>query len=113
MTARLPEYSDLGVLRGATGWCIEVVFDAYKQAGPENRHSVDNVIVTFTSKDDTADTYIEKRFAELRTEGFTNMVVATGTYRIIMLCNNIVCNGAYVIPWYILFMNLIMISVFR
>ena len=71
--------SDLSVLKGATGWWIEVVFDAYKQGGPtENRILADNVGVTFTSREDTADSYIERRFADLRLEGFTNMVVATG-----------------------------------
>lgn len=46
--------SDLCVLRGATGWCIEVVFDAYKVMGPEKSESIDNVAVTYTSKAETA-----------------------------------------------------------
>lgn len=69
--------SDLCVLRGATGWWIEVVFDAYKALGPQSSQSVDDVIVTYTSKVETADNYIERRFEELRKDNFKNIVVAT------------------------------------
>lgn len=77
--------SDLCVLRGCTGWYIEVVFDSYKKTSnigggiPGNAVSslIDNVRVTFSGKSETADTYIERRFNDLKKEGFTNMVVAT------------------------------------
>ena len=70
--------SDLCVLRGATGWWIEVVFDAYKTgASFSTREATDNVFVTFTSSSETADNYIERKFEELRKQGFTNIVVAT------------------------------------
>lgn len=45
--------------------------------GPEKRESVDNILVTYTSSSETADNHIERRFEELRQEGFNNMVVAT------------------------------------
>lgn len=73
--------SDLCVLRGVTGWEIEVIFDAYKApyvSSMESRRSrsqnVDNVIVTFTTSSETADTHIEKRFSDLQKAGFTNLV---------------------------------------
>jgi len=69
--------SDLGVLRGATGWCIEVVFDAYKSGLGGSSTSINNIQVTYTSASETADNHIERRFEELRREGFSNMVVAT------------------------------------
>ena len=77
--------SDLCVLRGCTGWYIEVVFDSYKRSSninsgiPGNAVSslIDNVRVTFSGKSETADTYIERRFNDLKKQGFTNMVVAT------------------------------------
>lgn len=37
--------SDLAVLRSATGWYIEVVFDAYQTGGAEVIQQVDNVMV--------------------------------------------------------------------
>jgi len=70
--------SDLCMLRSATGWWIELVFDAYKTGSPQSSSTVDlGVIVTYTSATDTADTFIERRFQELSNEGFTNVVVAT------------------------------------
>ena len=69
--------SDLTVLRGATDWHIEVVFDVYKSIGHQSSSSVDNVIVTYTSMSETADNYIERRFEELKKDGFSNMIVAT------------------------------------
>lgn len=70
--------SDLCMLRSATGWWIELVFDAYKSGSSQSSSSItDNIIVTYTSATDTADTFIERRFQELSNEGFTNMVVAT------------------------------------
>jgi len=72
--------SDLGVLQGSTGWYIEVVFDAYAARGVEHlsrSQLVDGVMVTFTSKSETADNHIERRFSELRKEGYSNMIVAT------------------------------------
>ena len=69
--------ADLAVLKGATGWWIELVFDAYQASSPERRESVDNVFVTFTGPGETADDYIERRFSDLQKEGFKNMVVAT------------------------------------
>lgn len=42
--------SDLCVLKSATGWHIEVVFDAYMTGGAEAVSDVDNVQVIFTSK---------------------------------------------------------------
>lgn len=70
--------SDLCMLRSATGWWIELVFDAYKSGSSHSSTSItDNIIVTYTSATDTADTFIERRFQELSNEGFTNMVVAT------------------------------------
>lgn len=69
--------SDLAILHGATGWYIEVVFDAYQVKGPEKSEEVSGVLVTFPASSETADNYIERRFEELRKEGFTNMVVAT------------------------------------
>lgn len=70
--------SDLCMLRSATGWWIELVFDAYKSGSSQSSSSItDNIVVTYTSTTDTADTFIERRFQELSNEGFTNMVVAT------------------------------------
>lgn len=69
--------ADLAVLKGATGWWIEVVFDAYQASSPQRRDSVDNIFVTFTGPGETADDYIERRFSELQKEGFRNVVVAT------------------------------------
>jgi predicted RNA-binding protein with PIN domain len=78
--------NDLCILRGVTGWAIEVIFDAYKappspssaspfSSGMKSRsQTVDGVVVTFTSNSETADNYIERRFEELRKSGFTNMV---------------------------------------
>jgi predicted RNA-binding protein with PIN domain len=68
---------DLCVLHGATGWHIEVVFDAYMTGGVENRASVDNVLITYTGRGETADNHIERRFAELSRDGYRNIVVAT------------------------------------
>lgn len=76
--ARESLISDLSVLRGATGWWIEVIFDAYLNQTPEKQEFVDNILVTYTGKDETADNHIERRFVKLRNDGFTNMVVATG-----------------------------------
>jgi len=69
--------SDLAVLRGGTGWHIELVFDAYKHSAPEKSELVDGVVVTYTSPSETADDCIERRFNALAQAGFTNMVVAT------------------------------------
>ena len=69
--------SDMGVLRGGTGWHIELVFDAYKHSSPERTESIDGVVVTFTSPSETADDCIERRFNTLAQAGFANMVVAT------------------------------------
>lgn len=69
--------NDLCVLKAATGWWIEVIFDAYKRGGATHRMSTDNVLITFTSASETADMHIERRFEELRAQGFRNMVVAT------------------------------------
>jgi len=71
--------NDLCILRGVTGWLIEVIFDAYKSPSISSKsksktESIDNVIVTFTSSSETADNHIERRFAELKSSGFTNMV---------------------------------------
>eukprot|EP01041_Mallomonas_annulata_P002070 gene2070-4046_t len=69
--------SDLAVLRGATGWWIEVIFDAYESGLGGGSTCIDNVYITYTTASETADNHIERRFAELRQEGFQNMVVAT------------------------------------
>ena len=72
--------SDLAVLQGSTGWYIEVVFDAYAARGVEHlsrTQILDGVTITFTSKSETADNHIERRFTELRNEGYSNMIVAT------------------------------------
>jgi len=69
--------SDLAVLRGGTGFHIELVFDAYKHSAPEKSEQVDGVVVTYTSPRETADDCIERRFNALAQAGFTNMVVAT------------------------------------
>ncbi len=82
--------NDLCILRGVTGWAIEVIFDAYKTpfyspssstspssaSGVKSSRSqnIDGVVVTFTSNSETADNHIERRFEELRKDGFTNMV---------------------------------------
>jgi hypothetical protein len=68
--------SDLTVLQTATGWFIEVIFDAYKVKAPEKTEIVDSIQVTYTGTDETADNHIERRFQELSKSGFTNMVVA-------------------------------------
>lgn len=39
--------SDLAVLKSATGWYIEVVFDAYQTGGAEVTQQIDNVMVRF------------------------------------------------------------------
>jgi predicted RNA-binding protein with PIN domain len=67
----------LAVLRSATGWWIEVVFDAYMARTPQKTESIDSLLVTYTGMSETADNYIERRFGELAAEGFTNMIVAT------------------------------------
>lgn len=77
MDARDCLISDLAILSGATGWEIECVFDAYKLLGPEKKEIIDGIAVTYTGRSETADTYIERRFHEMRSEGFQNMVVAT------------------------------------
>lgn len=69
--------SDLAVLRSATGWWIEVVFDAYKAMQPQKTESIDSLLVHYTGMSETADNFIERRFGELAAEGFTNMIVAT------------------------------------
>lgn len=69
--------SDLAVLRSATGWWIEVVFDAYKAMTPQKTESIDSLLVHYTGVSETADNFIERRFGELAAEGFTNMIVAT------------------------------------
>jgi predicted RNA-binding protein with PIN domain len=69
--------SDLAVLRSATGWWIEVVFDAYKAMTPQKSESIDSLLVHYTGMSETADNFIERRFGELAAEGFTNMIVAT------------------------------------
>lgn len=69
--------SDLAVLRSATGWWIEVVFDAYKAMQPQKTESVDSLLVHYTGMSETADNFIERRFGELAADGFTNMIVAT------------------------------------
>lgn len=72
--------SDLAVLQGSTGWYIEVVFDAYAARGVEHlsrTQVIDGVMVTFTSRSETADNHIERKFSELRSDGYTNMIVAT------------------------------------
>lgn len=69
--------SDLAVLRSATGWWIEVVFDAYKAMTPQKTESIDSLLVHYTGMSETADNFIERRFGELAAEGFTNMIVAT------------------------------------
>eukprot|EP00597_Dinobryon_sp_UTEXLB2267_P000506 CAMPEP_0170059662 /NCGR_PEP_ID=MMETSP0019_2-20121128/1862_1 /TAXON_ID=98059 /ORGANISM="Dinobryon sp., Strain UTEXLB2267" /LENGTH=321 /DNA_ID=CAMNT_0010264981 /DNA_START=446 /DNA_END=1409 /DNA_ORIENTATION=+ len=74
--------NDLCILRGVTGWAIEVIFDAYKSPSMSSKsksksESIDNIMVTFTSSSETADNHIERRFAELKSSGFTNMAVVT------------------------------------
>jgi len=71
--------NDLCVLSCLTGWWIEVVFDAYKVKGnPKSTSEVtDGLIITYTGSSETADNYIERRFGELKSQNFTNMVVAT------------------------------------
>lgn len=62
--------SDLAVLKSSTGWWIEVVFDAYKRGNSnqvksmrsDTLKSIDGVIVTYTTRSETADNYIERRF---------------------------------------------------
>lgn len=73
--------NDLCVLRGVTGWAIEVIFDAYKAPYSSSSalinsrsQNIDGLVVTFTSNSETADNYIERRFEELRQAGFVNMV---------------------------------------
>ena len=69
--------ADLSVLCGATGWFVEVIFDAYKVASPQSTQTIDSLLVTYTSMAETADNYIERRFTELSNSGYNNMVVAT------------------------------------
>lgn len=76
-SARDSLIGDLAILQSTTGWWIEVVFDAYKTGSPERQEVVDSVLVTYTSPQETADSYIERRFNELSEQGFTNMIVAT------------------------------------
>lgn len=76
-SARDSLIGDLAILQSTTGWWIEVVFDAYKTGFPERQEVVDSVLVTYTSPQETADSYIERRFNELSNHGFTNMIVAT------------------------------------
>ena len=59
--------SDLSVLCGATGWWIELVFDAYDVgANTVSEDIVDQVHVSYTSRSETADNLIERRFSELK-----------------------------------------------
>ena len=53
------------------------MFDAYKVKTAQKVESVDGVCCVYTSAQETADGYIERRFAELKAVGFTNMVVAS------------------------------------
>lgn len=74
--------ADLRVLAGTSGWFIEVVFDAYKatsfsRLATASKPSYDGIKVTYTSASETADNYIENRFNQLKSNNFTNMVVAT------------------------------------
>ena len=75
--ARHQLVSDLSVLRAATGWYIEVVFDAYKVKAAQKLEVVDGVCCVYTSAQETADGYIERKFEDLKRQGFTNMVVAS------------------------------------
>ena len=89
---------DLSLLKSATGWFIDVVFDAYMNREARSGSSNNNkpvstiniiannsastiqsneLIVTYTSSSETADNYIERRFSELQQSGFNNMIVAT------------------------------------
>ena len=68
---------DLAVLRSATGWWIEVVFDSYKSMQPQKTETIDSLLVHYTGISETADNFIERRFGELAAEGYTNMIVAT------------------------------------
>lgn len=87
--------SDLSVLKGATGWDIEVIFDAYQVLGPEKKVIQDGILVTYTSKQETADSHIERRFYELKSEGFQNMIVATDDTVLRMVAGS---NGAGYLP---------------
>lgn len=76
--------SDLSVLRAATGWDIQLVFDACRAAHIvsagrtlESRLISEGVSVVYTSASETADTYIERQFQELLQIGYTNLVVVT------------------------------------
>jgi uncharacterized protein len=70
--------NDLSMLRGATGWDVELVFDAYNRLDGKSSFSVsEGIAVTYTSSTETADTYIERRFRELKEEGFKDLVVVT------------------------------------
>ena len=68
--------ADLCVLASATGWAIECVFDAYDN--PMNvggtRTQQDGILVYYTSRSDTADSYIESQINEMAGRQF---VVAT------------------------------------
>jgi predicted RNA-binding protein with PIN domain len=81
--------SDLAVLQSATGWWIEVVFDAYKVAGPQKTEIVDSILVTYTSGSETADSFIERRFEELRQQSFISMMVATDDNMLRMIAGTV------------------------
>ncbi len=67
---------NLAVQCDATGWMVEVVFDAYETRSAEQQTSVDGVVVTFTGRG-ARPTHIERHFEELRSD-VTNMIVITG-----------------------------------
>lgn len=58
------------------GITIEVVFDAQLVPGVQHSFSSSKITVTFTSKDETADEYIERQTA-LRNNRLTQVTVAT------------------------------------
>jgi predicted RNA-binding protein with PIN domain len=66
------------VLKGSTGWWIEVIFDAYKvKKQTSTSDFFDGVHVVYTSGDETADNYIERKLVEFSNIGFQNVIVAT------------------------------------
>jgi len=71
----IEELSEYGAF---TGTSIEVVFDAYRNKNPMARkHVFDNVSVFYTKVHQTADSYIEKRTAELTVSRKNIVMVAT------------------------------------
>ena len=63
-----------------SGKRVVLVFDAHQVAGGMGRDTIDNVLVLFTEKEETADECIERLVGELRQPHRRRLFVATSDY---------------------------------